>query len=130
MAHRCRLPFVPRHTPPRPVTRRGHAASNNRLPLVNLASEAAARRAVVEYISWHSGTRLHITLGYLRRLKRSVSGGPGRSKGEVEGLIEAERLALGVGALELLLGEGGTHLIEAVVTVARFGLLPAFSGPV
>ena len=35
------------------------------MPLVNLASEATARRAVVEYINWHNGTRLHSTLGYL-----------------------------------------------------------------
>jgi len=42
----------------------------------------------------------------------------------------AEGLALGVGALELLLAERGTHLAEAVLAVARFGLLPVFSGPV
>jgi transposase InsO family protein len=28
-------------------------------------TRAAARRAVVEYIGWYSGTRLHSTLGYL-----------------------------------------------------------------
>ena len=62
--------------------------------------------------------------------KQSVSGGPGGSEGEVEGLVDAECLALGVGALELLLAEGGTHLAEAVLAVAGFGLLPGFTGPV
>jgi transposase InsO family protein len=28
------------------------------------ATCAAARRAIVEYISWYNGTRLHSTLGY------------------------------------------------------------------
>ena len=28
------------------------------------ATRAAARRAIVEYISWYNGTRLHSTLGY------------------------------------------------------------------
>jgi putative transposase len=28
------------------------------------ATRAAARRAVVEYIGWYNGTRLHSTLGY------------------------------------------------------------------
>jgi hypothetical protein len=28
-------------------------------------SQAAARRAIVEYISWFNGSRLHSTLGYL-----------------------------------------------------------------
>ena len=27
-------------------------------------ARAAARRAIVEYISWYNGTRLHSTLGY------------------------------------------------------------------
>jgi hypothetical protein len=57
----------------------------------------------------------------MSRPKRSVSGGPGGSEGEVEGLVEAERLTLGVGAFELLLAEGGTHLVEAVMAVVRFG---------
>ena len=28
-------------------------------------ARAAARRAIVEYIGWYNGTRLHSTLGYL-----------------------------------------------------------------
>ena len=28
-------------------------------------TRAAARRAIVEYIGWYNGTRLHSTLGYL-----------------------------------------------------------------
>jgi len=27
-------------------------------------TKAAARRAIVEYIAWYNGTRLHSTLGY------------------------------------------------------------------
>ena len=29
-----------------------------------LAPKAAARQAIVEYIAWYNGTRLHSTLGY------------------------------------------------------------------
>jgi putative transposase len=29
-----------------------------------MAGPAAARRAIVEYIGWYNGTRLHSTLGY------------------------------------------------------------------
>ena len=45
----------------------------------------------------------------MSRPRRSVSGGAARSAGEVEGLVEAERFALGVGAVEPLLAEGGAH---------------------
>ena len=39
-------------------------------------------------------------------------------------MVEAERHALGVGSPGLLLAEVGAHLVEAIVAVARFELLP------
>jgi hypothetical protein len=45
----------------------------------------------------------------------------------VEGLPEAERGALGVDPAELLLAKAGTHLVEAVLAVARLALYPPFS---
>ena len=35
------------------------------LDLQAWATKTAARRAIVEYIAWYNGTRLHSTLGYL-----------------------------------------------------------------
>jgi putative transposase len=35
------------------------------LDLQSWPTRASARRAVVEYIGWYNGTRLHSTLGYL-----------------------------------------------------------------
>jgi transposase InsO family protein len=32
--------------------------------LAGLPSRAMAQRAIVEYIAWYNGTRLHTTLGY------------------------------------------------------------------
>jgi transposase InsO family protein len=34
------------------------------LDLQTWSTKAAARRAIVEYIAWYNGTRLHSTLGY------------------------------------------------------------------
>jgi len=51
----------------------------------------------------------------------------GRSGDQVEGLVEAECHALGVGLLELLLAEVGAHLVQAVPAVARFKRLPRCS---
>ena len=41
------------------------------------------------------------------------------SEGEVDGLVEAECLAAGVGLVELLVAEGGTCLVEAFLAAAR-----------
>lgn len=49
-------------------------------------------------------------------------------EGHVEGLLEAERGALGVDPVELLLAEVRTHLVEAVLAVARLALFPPLSG--
>ncbi len=49
------------------------------------------------------------------------------SECQVEGLIEAERHAFGVGPIRLLLAEGDTHLVETVIAIVRFGVLPLFS---
>ena len=38
-------------------------------------TRAAVRRAVVEYIGWYNGTRLHSTLGYLSLVRPGESGG-------------------------------------------------------
>jgi hypothetical protein len=51
-------------------------------------------------------------------------------EGCVEGLLEAERRAVGVDPVEVLLAEAGAHLVEAVLAVARLGFLPSTSGPV
>jgi len=59
-----------------------------------------------------------------------VSFGEGLSGSQVEGLIGADRHARGVGLLELLLAEVTAHLVEAVLAVVRFKLLPRLSGPV
>ena len=37
-------------------------------------TRAAARRAIVEYIGWYNGTRLHITLGYLSPAEYETTG--------------------------------------------------------
>jgi hypothetical protein len=49
-------------------------------------------------------------------------GGPSGS--QVEGLIDAERYALGVGLLELPLAQVRAHVVQAVPAIARFKLLP------
>ena len=46
------------------------------------------------------------------------------SGGQVEGLVEAERHALGVGPLEQFLAQVGAQLVEAVLAVAGFEILP------
>ena len=51
-------------------------------------------------------------------------------EGRVEGLLEAERHAMGVDPLEVLLAEAGTRLVEAVLAVARLAFFPPMSGPV
>jgi len=58
------------------------------------------------------------------------SGGRHRAEREVKGPFEVERLAPGVRALELLLAERRTHLVEAILAVAGVRFLPVFSGPV
>src|SRR5215831_2114884 len=55
------------------------------------------------------------------------SGWEGLSGGQVEGLVEAERLALGQGSVELLLAEVCAYQVEAVLPVACFKLLPRLS---
>jgi len=59
---------------------------------------------------------------HLCRTRRS--GWQGLSGGQVEGLVEAERHALGVGLVKLFLAEAGAYLVEAVPAIARFKLLP------
>jgi len=54
----------------------------------------------------------------------------GLTGGQVEGLVEAECHAPGVVLLGLLLAEVGAHLVEAVLAVARFQLLPCLPGSV
>jgi hypothetical protein len=49
-------------------------------------------------------------------------------EGHVEGLLEAECEAFGVDPVELLLAEVLTHLLEAVLAVARLALFPPLSG--
>src|SRR5215470_16168084 len=49
---------------------------------------------------------------HLWRTRRS--GWLGHSGGQVEGLVDAERRALRVGPLELLLAEAGAHMAEAI----------------
>lgn len=48
----------------------------------------------------------------------------GFSGGQVEGLIGAERHALGVGLFELLSAEMGAHLVQAVASIGGFKVLP------
>ncbi|MFZ0191058.1 MAG: hypothetical protein WAL72_29410 [Streptosporangiaceae bacterium] len=48
----------------------------------------------------------------------------------VEGLLEAERGALGVDPVELVLAEVRTHLVETVLAKARLALFPPLSSPV
>jgi hypothetical protein len=60
----------------------------------------------------------------------SGSGWRGLSRGEVDGLVEAERHALGIGPLELLIAQARTQLAEALPAVARLGFFPLFSCPV
>jgi len=52
----------------------------------------------------------------------------GLSGDQVEGLAGAERHALGVGLVELLLAEVGAHLLQAVLAIERFKLLPWLPG--
>ena len=51
-------------------------------------------------------------------------------EGGVEGLLEAEPGAVGVNPVELRLAEAGTHLVQAVLAVARIGCWPRYSRPV
>jgi hypothetical protein len=51
-------------------------------------------------------------------------------EGHVEGLLEAERGAVGVGPAELLLAEVRTYLVQAVLAEARLAWFPPLSGPV
>src|SRR5262249_33431641 len=104
-----------------------HRRSGARLRRATWPS-CSTRRIVMAGDSYALHTR--IRRGTKSRPKRSVSGGLGRSEGEVDGLVAAERLAVGVSTLELLLTEGGPHVAEAVMAVVRFGFLPVFSGPV
>jgi len=48
----------------------------------------------------------------------------GLSGGQVEGLVEGERHALGVGPPEQFLAQVGAHLTETVLAVAGFEILP------
>lgn len=54
----------------------------------------------------------------------------GSLRGEVDGLVEAERHALRIGPLELLIAQARTQLAEALPAVARLGFFPLFSCPV
>ena len=56
--------------------------------------------------------------------RRQRSGRARSSEGQVEGLLEAERHALGVGPLQLLIAQVRARLVQAVPAVARVELLP------
>ena len=48
-----------------------------------LAHQGGARRAVVEYIGWYNGTRLHSALGYLSPAEFEATTGKEISKGSL-----------------------------------------------
>ena len=51
-------------------------------------------------------------------------------EGQVEGFLEVERHALGVGALQLLITQVRTRLVQAVPAVTRIEFLPRIARPV
>ena len=63
-------------------------------------------------------------MGIITYVTRGRSGWERLSEGHVEGFAGVERHAPGVGPLELLPAEVGTHLVEAVLAVVRFKFLP------
>ena len=61
----------------------------------------------------------------------AVAVGPGLlSASQVEGVLEAERHALGVGPLQLLIAQARARLVQAVPAVACQGFLLLMAGPV
>ena len=60
----------PEHSPGPSPTRQAtrpvlpYFVRDTSVPSPLIAACAAARRAIVEYIAWYNGTRLHSTLGY------------------------------------------------------------------
>jgi hypothetical protein len=62
--------------------------------------------------------------------RRQRSGRTRSSEGQVEGLVEAERHALGVGPLQLLIAQARTRLGESVLRVPRVEFLPRTAHPV
>jgi hypothetical protein len=52
------------------------------------------------------------------------------SEGQVKGLVDAERHALGVSPVGLLFAEARPDVVEAVLAIARFEFLPWFFRPV
>lgn len=64
------------------------------------------------------------------QLWRERSGRACFRESQVEGLVEAERHALGVGSLQLLIPQVRPRLVQAVPAVTRVGFLPRIAGPV
>ena len=62
--------------------------------------------------------------------RRERSGRARFREGQVEGLLEAERHALGVGPLQLLIAQVRTRLVQAVPAVTRIEILPRNARPV
>src|SRR5580658_11008125 len=79
--------------------------------------------AVVAALAWPSNDDPRVS-------RRERSGRTRFRESQVEGLLQAERQALGVGPLQLLIAQVRTRLVQAVPAVTCGEFLPRIAGPV